>query len=349
MVEQLPGDQGGLRELFVDAEGIKLHCLEWDPDLPVGDTFIVPRRAGNGDEIPLVMLHGLEATADTWRLLAPYMCGNHQVVAFDQRGHGLSDQPDDGYDLVTVAEDVVHGMAALGLGKVALVGHGWGARVALVLAARHPALVSHLVLVDCPHVEPKHWPGMTRERFLRETLPAEMFASRTAFLDAMRQEMTNFWSPEVEAILLSSIRELPDGKVEERLKLAHQRMIRQSLWEDRALSYYSKVACPVLLVPAAAQPKPGGHLPEKLENAGEFAAAKGYMAAQVARIIPRCTVLWMPDTAHDIQLHRPQHLAAAIASFVNEGRDAINRDSTQQEGRDSNYRDPTQQGEEGDI
>jgi len=108
------------------------------------------------------------------------------------------------------------------------------------------------------------------------------------------------------------------------------------------------VACPVLLVPAAAQPKPGGHLPEKLENAGEFAAAKGYMAAQVARIIPSCTVLWMPDTAHDIQLHRPQHLAAAIASFVNEGRDAINRDSTQQEGRDSIYRDPTQQDEEGD-
>jgi alpha/beta hydrolase fold len=133
MVEPLLGDQGGLRELFVDAEGIKLHCLEWDPDLSVEGTFIVPRWAENGDEIPLVMLHGLEATADTWRMVAPYLCGNHQVVAFDQRGHGLSDQPDDGYDLVTVAEDVVHGMAALGLGKVALVGHGWGAKVALVL------------------------------------------------------------------------------------------------------------------------------------------------------------------------------------------------------------------------
>ena len=324
MVEPLISDQGGLKELFVDADGINLHCLEWDPDQLENQSPSLQEHEkrgehrGYGDEIPLVMLHGLAATADIWRLVAPHFSPHHRVVAFDQRGHGLSNQPDDGYDLVTIAEDAVHAMAALGLGKVALVGHGWGARVALVLAVRHPALVSHLVLIDCPHIEPKHWPGMTRERFLRQTSPVDMYLSRAAFLDAMRQEMADFWSPEVEAILLASVRELPDGKMEEILKPEHQRLIRQSLWEDRALSYYSKVACPVLLVPAAAQPKPDGLPPEKLENASEFAAAKGYMAAQVARIIPSCTVLWMPDTAHDIQLHRPQLLAAAISTFVKE-------------------------------
>lgn len=327
MVEPLISDQDGLRELFIDIDGINLHCLEWDPDHLENQTSSLQKQEeksghveyrGHNDEIPLVMLHGLAATADTWRLVAPHLGPHHRVVAFDQRGHGLSDQPDDGYDLVTIAEDAVHAMAALGLGKVALVGHGWGARVALVLAVRHPALISHLVLVDCPLVEPRHWPGMTRERFLRQTSPLDMYLSRAAFLDAMRQEMADFWSPEVEAILLASVRELPDGKMEDRLKPEHQRLIRQSLWEDRALSYYGKVACPVLLVPAAAQPKPDGLPPEKLEHASEFAEAKGYMAAQVARAIRKCTVLWMPNTAHDIQLHRPQLLAAAIANFVKE-------------------------------
>jgi pimeloyl-ACP methyl ester carboxylesterase len=307
MVEPLVGGQGGLKELIVDADGISLHCLEWDPDqLADSVSPISEYEARDGDEIPLVMLHGLGATADAWRLVAPHLCREHQVIAFDQRGHGQSEKPDDGYDLVTIAEDAVYGMAASGLGKVALVGHGWGARVALVLAARHPALVSHLVLVDCPHVEPKHWPGMTRERFLRQTFPKEMYTSRTAYLCAMRGEMAEFWSSEVEAILLASVRELPDGRIEELLSPGHQRLIRQSLWEDRALSYYGKVTCPVLLVPAAAQPEPGGHPPEKLENADEFAAAKGFMASQVSRIIRSCTVLWMPDSAHDIQLHRPQ-------------------------------------------
>ena len=122
----------------------------------------------DGDDIPLVLLHGLSSTADTWRLLAQELCYHHLVLAFDLRGHGLSEQAVDGYDLVTIAEDVISGMARLGLGQVALAGHGWGARVALALAARHPALVSHLILVDCPHVEPRHWPGMTRERFIHE-------------------------------------------------------------------------------------------------------------------------------------------------------------------------------------
>ena len=57
-------------------------------------------------------------------------------------------------------------------------------------------------------------------------------------------------------------------------------------------------------------------LTEALENADEFAAAKGYMAKQVARAIQRCSVLWMPDTAHDIQLQRPQTLSTAINNFI---------------------------------
>lgn len=313
MIESHIGDtngQGGLHSAEVDANGVRLHYIEWNPAQQEENGIL------GGDELPLVMLHGLGATADTWRLVAPYLCRQHLVVAFDLRGHGESEQPENGYDLGTVAEDVVHGMAALGLGKVVLVGHGWGARVALALAVRHPALVSHLVLVDCPLIEPRHWPGMTRTRFIQQKPSADMYTSRQAFLTTIQQEMSGFWSPEIASILLTFVRELPDGTIEERLQPACQEQIRQSLWEDHALSYYSKVRCPVLLVPAATQPQPDGYLPERLENAEEFAVAKGYMASQVARLIPRCTVLWMPDSTHDIQLHRPQRLAAAIASFI---------------------------------
>lgn len=309
------------RSSFVDADTIRLHYLEWDPEQLHSAH---PQHSGKvswdmeSDGLPIVLLHGLGATADTWRLMAEQLCRQHFLVAFDLRGHGESDQPDGGYDLVTIAEDVIRGMAALGMGQVALVGHGWGARVALVLAARHPALVSHLILVDCPHVEPKHWPGMTRERFIREKELPEVYASRASFIETIRQEMGAFWSPSVEEIVMTYVRALPDGRVEERLRPGHQRQIRESLWEDRALAYYGRLSCPVLLVPAADQPRPEEELPERLENADEFAAAKGYMAAQVARAIQHCTVLWMPETAHDVQLQRPQVLAGAIANFIME-------------------------------
>jgi pimeloyl-ACP methyl ester carboxylesterase len=251
-------------------------------------------------------------------LTAEYLCQQHYLLAFDMRGHGLSQQPQDGYEMATVAEDIINGMAKLGLGQVAVVAHGWGARIALVLAARHPALVSHLILIDCPHMEPRHWPGMTRERFIREEMTPGVYASRESYLQMLRREMSVFWSPEVENIVLTYAQELPDGRVQERLLPEQQRLILASLWEDRVLSYYGKLSCPVLLIPAADRPLPGAELPERLEVADEFAAAKGQMVAQVARAIQRCSVLWMPDTAHDIQLQRPRVLAEAIANFLQE-------------------------------
>jgi pimeloyl-ACP methyl ester carboxylesterase len=302
---------------FVDVDGLRLHYLAWDSELAQNNRTEENLVVGqDNDDVPIVLLHGLSATADTWNLVAEQLYQSHQAIAFDLRGHGLSDQPPDGYDLVTIAEDVIRGMAPLGLGQVALVGHGWGARVALILAARHPALISHLILVDCPHVEPKHWPGMTRERFIRERSAKEIYDSLQDFNITMRQEMDSFWSPEVESIISTYVHVLPDGHAEERLKPEHQRRIRESVWEDRALSYYGKLTSPVLLVPAAAEPQPDGEPPERLEDADEFAAAKGYMAAQVQRAIQHCSVFWMPDTSHEIQLQRPKILATAITEFL---------------------------------
>lgn len=326
MSASLPGEQADdpvsaqPGSAFVETETIRLHYLLWQPDIltfPYSQSLeSSTTEESYDDEPPIVLLHGLGGTADTWRLVAPRLSRHHQVIAFDLRGHGESERPDDGYDLGTVEEDIVAGMAALGLGQVILAGHGWGARVALALAARHPALISHLVLVDCPLVEPRHWPGMTRQRFLRQAMSTGRYASRQQFLQSMRDEMAAFWSAPVESIMLATVRALPDGSVEARLAASHQRQIREALWDDRALSYYGKVRCPALLVPAAPPPQSEHEMPEKLERAEDFSAAKGYMAAQVARVIHRCTVLWMPDTAHDIQLQRPQRLAAAILSFV---------------------------------
>lgn len=309
------------RSSFVDVDTVRLHYLEWDPTLlhpstTNGEEVMV---VDDSDNVPVILLHGLGATASTWSLVVCHL-QNHCTIAFDLRGHGLSERPAQGYSPVTVAEDIISGMAKLGLGQVAIVGHGWGGRVGLALAAQHPALVSHLVLVDCPLVEPRHWPDMTRERFIQEReISPEIFTSRASYIAALREEMNDFWSPEVETILLSQVTELPDGHLEECLRPEHEQEIRKELWEDRALSYYGKITSPVLLIPAAAEPQPGSELPEHLESAAEFATAKGYMARLVARAITRCSVQWMPDTLHNIQIQRPQQLAQAITLFLQDG------------------------------
>ena len=300
---------------FVEANGIYLHYLAWEParQTVAAETGEQPVE---GDEVPLVLLHGLAASADAWRLLAPLLAQQRTVYAFDLRGHGESEQAPNGYDLTTMMEDIVAGMAALGLGQVALVGHATGARLALLLAARHPALVSQLVLVDGAYDEPRFWPGMTRERYVRREIIAPVYSSCETFVETMCREMAAYWSPEVEEIVLSYVRERSDGCVEPRLLPENQRKIREALWDESLVPFYGRVTCPVLLIPAASEPRPGESPPERLEEAPDFAAARGLMALRFARALPHCAIYWMPETAMDLQLHRPQRLANGIARFL---------------------------------
>ncbi len=97
---------------------------------------------------PVVMVHGLfTGSAASWYLgAAPVLARRHHVVCYDQRGHGLSDRPERGYDLATLAGDLD---ALTGdLEPFALVGHSYGGVVALRFAVDRPGRVTRLVLVD---------------------------------------------------------------------------------------------------------------------------------------------------------------------------------------------------------
>lgn len=100
---------------------------------------------------PVVMLHGLLlGSVATWFFtVAPALAGAHRVRLFDLRGHGLSERPQRGYGTAEMALDLEALTADLE-GPFALVGHSYGALVALRFALDHPARVARLVLVDAP-------------------------------------------------------------------------------------------------------------------------------------------------------------------------------------------------------
>jgi pimeloyl-ACP methyl ester carboxylesterase len=70
------------------------------------------------------------------------------VVAVDQRGIGLSDKPEDGYDTGTLADDLAALMDALGHRRFALYGTNTGFPIACALAADHPDRVDRLVVSE---------------------------------------------------------------------------------------------------------------------------------------------------------------------------------------------------------
>ena len=78
----------------------------------------------------------------------PALARHFQVIAVDQRGIGLSDKPESGYDTGTLAADLVALMDALGHQRFAVVGHDTGMPIGYALAADHPDRVARLAVAE---------------------------------------------------------------------------------------------------------------------------------------------------------------------------------------------------------
>jgi pimeloyl-ACP methyl ester carboxylesterase len=131
------------------------------PNLPEGfvDTF-TSRYADTGEVRlhavvggagrPLLLIHGWPGSWYYWRLVMPALAGEFEVVAVDQRGIGLSDKPEEGYDAGALANDLVGLMDALGHERFAVVGVDTGLLIGYALAADHPDRVARLAVGEAP-------------------------------------------------------------------------------------------------------------------------------------------------------------------------------------------------------
>src|SRR5262249_5114740 len=103
-----------------------------------------------GDGPPLLLVHGWPQTWYAWRMLMPVLARDFSVVAVDQRGIGLSDKPQDGYDSATLAADLVALMDALGYSRFPMYGTDDGMPIAYALAADHPDRLDRLAVSEAP-------------------------------------------------------------------------------------------------------------------------------------------------------------------------------------------------------
>jgi pimeloyl-ACP methyl ester carboxylesterase len=131
------------------------------PNLPAGftDTFtsrfidtgeLRLHAVIGGEGPPLLLVHGWPQTWYAWRMVMPTLARDFQVVAVDQRGIGLSDKPQDGYDTGTPANDLAALMTAFGYQRFAMYGTDVGMPIAYALAADHRDRLERLVVSEAP-------------------------------------------------------------------------------------------------------------------------------------------------------------------------------------------------------
>jgi pimeloyl-ACP methyl ester carboxylesterase len=104
----------------------------------------------HGSGMPLILVHGLGGSTQMWQTVAGPLSERHRVIAYDLRGLGRSTTPPPPYSLAQLVADLDALVEALGLARVALVGHSLGGAVVLAYAARHPKRVRAVVGVSAP-------------------------------------------------------------------------------------------------------------------------------------------------------------------------------------------------------
>jgi len=106
------------------------------------------QQAGEGPDV--VLIHGVTGDLSIWFLCeAMGVLGrSFRVTAYDLRGHGYSDVTRDGYTSADQARDVMAIMDALDIDRAMLLGHSFGAVIAMHAAVLYPDRTDALVLSD---------------------------------------------------------------------------------------------------------------------------------------------------------------------------------------------------------
>jgi rifampin ADP-ribosylating transferase len=105
--------------------------------------------AGDGAP-PVLLLHAWAGSRRSFAAVLPLLSRRVRVITVDLRGHGDADKPSTGYDLLTLAADVVATLDAVEIPRAVLVGASSGGYLAQQVAVSAPHRVAGLVLAGAP-------------------------------------------------------------------------------------------------------------------------------------------------------------------------------------------------------
>ena len=107
---------------------------------------------------PLLILHGWGNSLREWIPTARQLSSKYKVILVDLPGFGGSTKPDDSWGIYEYGDFVEKLLLSLKVRRLILIGHSFGGRVGVLLAARKK-LIEKLVLINAAGMETRSWKG----------------------------------------------------------------------------------------------------------------------------------------------------------------------------------------------
>ena len=277
-----------------------------DPQIPTRrvtlDTGISLRVIERGDGEPRwLLVHGLASNARLWDGVATRLASaGAATVAVDQRGHGLSDRPDDGYDMVTVADDLARLVTALGWERVVLAGQSWGGNVVLEALARHPDRFLGAVCIDGGFIR-------LRDRFddwesCAEALaPPHLIGTPVGEMRGWVDRSAHDWPEEGRLGTMANFEVRADGTIAPWLTRERHMAILEGMWNHDPVAMISGVEAPVHVIAA---------------DTGDRWFDKNAAIEQLAAVARDIEVTWFRPAHHDVHAQQPDAVTEVMRRFA---------------------------------
>jgi pimeloyl-ACP methyl ester carboxylesterase len=160
----------GVRRSFVEARGVRFHVTESGPE----------------DGRPVLALHGWPQHHWAYHHLLADPPPGLRIISPDLPGFGWSGPAPHKWAKEDVASDVLALLDALGLDRVLLVGHDWGAYVGYLMVLRAPERFDGYLALDMGY------PWVTARTFLPHFWPLLQYIPLMALAGVPVQRYTNF-------------------------------------------------------------------------------------------------------------------------------------------------------------
>ena len=222
-----------MKDFQIEIDCKRIHGVEW------GET-----------SHPLVVcLHGLTNNALGFNEMANALKEKFHVISIDLPGHGKTQSFNDehSYSFVAMSEWLNKVITSITSSPVYLLGHSWGAAIALHYSGRYQEVVDGIVMLDGGYLQPSDDSSTTLEEALlrvSEWVNENQFHTIEEYENKKREEIGR-WSPEIKGMVHADM-DIKSSLVKMRANESTVRAIMKALYSEPFRDVLNDVIAPVI-------------------------------------------------------------------------------------------------------
>ncbi|AZU62469.1 hypothetical protein CHR53_14940 [Neobacillus mesonae] len=278
-----------LKDFNLLIEEFSVHCYEW----------------GKNNKPTLVCLHGLGNSGAAYFEFAEYLEDHYHILSFDNPGHGRTSPfvNEDDYLFSNLANWYDNVFQQVLIEPFYLLGHSWGADIALHYAKRYPEKIKGVILLDGGYTFPDFQEDMT---FSKVYDGWNDYMEYSSVFDTWEdviweyQQYTKRWNEKIEQMVSTLFNK------NEKYELISSKFtvlsIIKAFFKESFTTAYPYIKSPLILIHAT--------LPKDLIN------ARITGITELKQYIKDVTIVSMEETNHMVHWDNPQKIANEIHNWV---------------------------------